>query len=121
MSDKYPSNPIFNIEHLKPYKSSPQEFEAHSVLPETRNKVTQEEFEIEGIIGHQHKGRRLELLVQWLSYGPQFNLWASLMDLKNVPEVVQECIFAHDITNTLLINDATDQYCFISCVSTYFF
>ncbi len=97
MSDKYPGNPVFNIEHPKPYKSSPPEFEARTVLPETRNKATQEEFEIEGVVGHQYKGRRLELLVRWLGYGPQFDLWASLTDLKNAPEVVREYRCAHDI------------------------
>ncbi len=89
MSDKYPRNPVFNIEHLKPYQSSPIEFGMHNILLETRTGENSKEFEIKEIVRHHQKGRRLELLVHWLEYGPQFDSWASLANLKNAPEMVQ--------------------------------
>jgi hypothetical protein len=35
MSNKYPGNPVFNIEHLKKYTLSPPQFPDWNVLPET--------------------------------------------------------------------------------------
>ncbi|SJL06872.1 uncharacterized protein ARMOST_10214 [Armillaria ostoyae] len=88
MGDKYPGSPVFNIEHLKPYQESPKEFQKRTLLPETREGDSKEEFEVEKIVGHRYQARKLQFLVRWLGYGPQFDSWATAKDLTNAPEVL---------------------------------
>ncbi|RDB19205.1 Retrovirus-related Pol polyprotein from transposon opus [Hypsizygus marmoreus] len=91
MSDKYSGSPVFNIDHLKPYIESSIPNLTRSTLPETRQgKPEAEEYDVEKIVGHRFnkKSKKMEYLVRWLGYGPQFDTWQSTKDLKNAPWVV---------------------------------
>lgn len=86
MSDRYPGLPIFNIEHLKKYIPSPEEFGSRTALPETRISKTDSTYHpIEKIVGHRYagKGKQIQYLVRWEGYGPQFDEWKSPRDLRN--------------------------------------
>lgn len=89
LNDKYPGFPVFNIEHLKEYQSSPQKWSNCTTLPETRPGAPDEEYEVESIVGHRKRGGKLEYLVRWQNYGPQFDTWATTTNLKNAPEILR--------------------------------
>ncbi|RDB16354.1 hypothetical protein Hypma_002983 [Hypsizygus marmoreus] len=93
MSDRYPGSLVFNIQHLKRYLESPLEFGLRTELAETRDNVQEtEEYEVEAIIGHKFdkKSKKIQYLIRWEGYGPQFDTWGSSLDLKNAPSVLRE-------------------------------
>ncbi|RDB26459.1 Transposon Ty3-G Gag-Pol polyprotein [Hypsizygus marmoreus] len=93
MSDRYPGSPVFNIEHLKPYHESPEDFGVRTQLSETRlDKPESKEYEVEKIVGHKFDKRtkKVQFLVRWATYRPQFDTWRSALDLKNAPLVLKE-------------------------------
>jgi hypothetical protein len=92
LSDKYPGFPVFNLDHMKPYKESPKEFGDRTMMPETRDKLEAEEYEVEKIVGKKYdKRRKTHLwLVRWKNYGPQFDSWQTTRDLRNAPEMMRE-------------------------------
>lgn len=86
MGDNYKGSPVFNFDHLKKYHSSPQDLGSRTTMPELeRRKAPSEEFPIEKIVGHRYQGKnkKIQYLVRWEGYGPQFDSWRSLVDLKN--------------------------------------
>lgn len=86
MGDNYKGSPVFNFDHLKKYHPSPEELGSRTVMPELeRRKAPNEEFPIEKIVGHRYHGKnkKIQYLVRWEGYGPQFDTWRSLTDLKN--------------------------------------
>ncbi|RDB29278.1 hypothetical protein Hypma_014871 [Hypsizygus marmoreus] len=91
MSDKYTGSPVFNIAHLKPYaQAAPTDID-RAVLPETRvDKAASEEYDVEKIVGHKfdRKSKKIQYLVRWSGYGPQFDTWQSPKDMKNAPWIV---------------------------------
>ncbi len=90
MSNKYPGSPVFNVEDLKLYQENSEWFMDRTVIPETQTGENKEEYEVEGIIGHRYHARKLQFLVRWLGYRPQFDSWATAKDLMNAPEVLQD-------------------------------
>ncbi len=89
LGSNYPGFPVFDIEHLKPYQESPHKWPSCTKLPETRSSVPDEEYKVESVIGHRKRGGRLEFLVRWKNYRPQFDTWVTATDLKNVPEILR--------------------------------
>jgi hypothetical protein len=92
LNDKYPGFPVFNLDHLKPYKEASGEFGERLTMPETReNKVESEEFEVEKIVGKRYDKRKRQTtwLVRWKNYGPQFDTWQTRKDLCNAPELLR--------------------------------
>jgi hypothetical protein len=93
LDDRYPGFPIFNFDHLKPYRESTNEGDAPRLrLPETRDaKPASEEYEVEKIVGKRYdKSRRQTIwLVRWKNYGPQHDSWQTRKDLRNAPEMVR--------------------------------
>ena len=91
MSNRYPGLPIFNIQHLRKYDESPAEFGERQDLPDTRLKIfEQREYEVEKLVGHRRRGRRMEYLVRWKDYGPLYDTWELQGALKNAPEVLDQ-------------------------------
>jgi hypothetical protein len=91
LDDKYPGFPVFNLDHLKPYVDSPGHLGTRSKMPETRDRVAAEEYEVEKIIAKKYdKRRKTHLwLVRWKSYGPQHDTWQTTRDLRNAPEMMR--------------------------------
>jgi hypothetical protein len=92
LDDRYPGFPIFNFDHLKPYKESPERFGLRTTMADTRaDKNVTEEYEVEKIVGKKYdKSRRQNMwLVRWKNYGPQFDTWQSKRDLRNAPEMLR--------------------------------
>ena len=94
LPDSYPMHPVINIDHLKKYKSSPEEFKERTILPSTRDFLPTEEYEVEAILGHKlsgkKKGNRRMFRVRWVGYGPEADSWVSEADLRNSPEIKRE-------------------------------
>jgi hypothetical protein len=92
LDDRYPGFPVFNYDHLKPYKEpTDDEKGARLRLPDTRDKKpATEEYEVERVVGkHYDKSRWQNLwLVRWKNYGPQHDSWQTKKDLRNAPEVL---------------------------------
>jgi hypothetical protein len=92
LDDRYPGFPVFNYDHMKPYKESPEEFGPRTTLPDTRaHKVESEEYEVEKIVGKRYdKSRKQNMwLVRWKNYGPQFDTWQTRRDLRNALEMLR--------------------------------
>jgi hypothetical protein len=92
LSDKYPGTNIFNVEHLRRYRQSPDKFGERSILPETRaHKPASEEYQVEKVIGHRRdrKGHP-QYLVRWEGYSPLYDSWVTTRDLRNAPVKLRE-------------------------------
>ena len=91
LPNKYPGSPVFNIKHLKPYRT-PEE-EGQTKLPEsTLQKEESQEYEVESILGHKKVGKSTawKYLVRWVGYGPQFDEWLTARDLRNASDILRE-------------------------------
>jgi hypothetical protein len=84
--------PIFNLDHLKPYKELLDEFGKRIVMPDRReHKNEPEEYEVEKIVGKRYDKRRRQdtWLVRWKNPGLQFDTWQTRRDLRNAPEMLR--------------------------------
>jgi hypothetical protein len=92
LNNKYPGFPIFNLDHLKLYKETLNEFGKRLVMLDTReHRLDAEEYEVEKIVGKKYNKRRKQYtwLVRWKNYGPQFDTWQTRKDLRNAPEMLR--------------------------------
>jgi hypothetical protein len=93
MSDKYADHPVFNIEHLRPYWLSPEEFGPRTSLPETHLHLFKaEEREVDRIVRHKFircKGD-IWFQVQFQGAPPEEDRWVLLTSLKNAPAILRE-------------------------------
>jgi hypothetical protein len=93
LDHRYPGFPVFNYDHLKPYKEPIEDAESSRLrLPDTRdNTPATEEYEVEKVVGKRYdKSRRQNMwLVRWKNYGPQHDSWQTKKDLRNAPEMVR--------------------------------
>jgi hypothetical protein len=86
-------HPVMHVAVLKPYIEDP----IHPAPAQAPDPVTnddgQEEFFVQEILGHRvrkvHGRARLELLVRWVGYGPEHDLW--------LPESEVEELEAYDV------------------------
>jgi hypothetical protein len=82
--------PIQNVEFLKRYyPRSPDIGPSHQHDP-PEIIDDHEEFEVEEILAHRKKGKGLEYLVRFASYGPEDDLWLPLKNLENAKEIVED-------------------------------
>ena len=95
LPSNYPMHPVLNIEHLRRYQPSPEQFGERTQLPPTRDLLdADEEYEVEAILGHKltrrKKGNNRMYLVRWRGYEASEDSWISEYDLRNAPELKQE-------------------------------
>jgi hypothetical protein len=60
-------------------------------MPDTRDKIESEEYEVEKIVNKKFDKRRKQntWLVRWKGFGPQFDTWQTKKDLRNAPELLR--------------------------------
>lgn len=93
LDDRYPGSPVVNVEHLKKYAPSPEEFGERVTLPDTRTtKPASEEYEVDAIIGHRvHKrSGKYQFLIRWKGYDPHHDSWVMERDLRNAPGILRK-------------------------------
>lgn len=93
LDDSYPGSPVFNIQHLKKYEFSPEDFgERPQRNIERAWKTATEEYALEAIVGHRYDKRKRKrlYLVRWEGYSPLYDTWQTELDLKNAPDVLHE-------------------------------
>ena len=84
-------HPVFHISLLKPYRSSPNDFERPTpppaiIIPE----ADYEEFEVETILDKRILRNRPQYLVKWLGYPLHDAIWEPVENLENVKETIQK-------------------------------
>lgn len=93
LDDRYPGSPVVNVEHLKKYSPSPEEFGTRTELPDIRTtRPESEEYKVDSIVGHRinKKSKKFEFLIRWRGYDPHHDSWASEKDLRNTPEILRK-------------------------------
>lgn len=92
LDESYPKSPVFNIQHLKKYQVSLEEFGERQMLDRTRLLPADEEYKVEKIVGHQYgkRKRTMTYLVRWTGYSPLYDLWRTTKQMQNAPEVLHE-------------------------------
>jgi hypothetical protein len=95
LPDNYPMHSIFNLAHLRKYRSSDLRFGERTTLPPTRDILNvNKEYEVEAILGHRltkHKdGNHRMYLVRWRGFDPSEDSWVSDYSLRNGPEICRD-------------------------------
>jgi hypothetical protein len=95
LPDNYPMHSIFNLAHLRKYRTSDPRFGERTTLPPTRDILNaHEEYEVEAILGHRltkrKDGNRRMYLVRWRGFDPSEDSWVSDYSLRNAPEIRRE-------------------------------
>lgn len=96
MPDSYGIHPVINIAHLESYQESPAKFgERPKKALHREDFDTRTEWEIDGIVGESWRkgrnGRRIPIFrTRYTGFGPEYDLWLTLVDLKNSPEALEE-------------------------------
>lgn len=99
----YPMHPIFNLQHLKKYRTSPEEFGERTTLPPTCPSFEDDlEYEVKAILGHRLSskatGNQHEYLVQWKGYEPTKDDWILEDTLQNSPTLKRKYLKLHKLT-----------------------
>jgi hypothetical protein len=92
MSSKYTDVPVFNIEHLRPYWSSPSEFGERAQLGDTRPLMFEwTEDDVEHIVEHKYdkSARGWRYRVRFVNSTPDQDRWMPAGGLKNAPAILR--------------------------------
>jgi hypothetical protein len=81
-----------NIEYLKRYTESPEDFSKRRVKPSPPIVVENEEhYEIENILDHETKNNQIKFLVKWKGYADHENMWLPRKELQDsAAEILEE-------------------------------
>ena len=89
MDDCYRGTPIFSLDHLHRYVSSPEEFGEWAKLPDTWMMAPAEEYEVKNIIAHCWGPRKkIQYLVHWKGSNLMQDSWQTERDLHNAAELL---------------------------------
>jgi hypothetical protein len=81
-------HPVFHATLLRPYKETEQH--GPNYIPPTPDILNEEEqYEVEQIINHRHRGRGMQYLVRWKGYTPMDNSWEPEGNLNNAPDILK--------------------------------
>jgi hypothetical protein len=96
----FPGSNIINLEHIRPYVSSPSRFGARDGLPDTR-KFLQigERQDVEDLIDHRYDRRRKQVVykTRFRNFSSQADKWLTPADLRDVPDILR----AYQLRNNL--------------------
>lgn len=85
--NKYKGGPNFNLEHLKPYIESPDQFGPRTIQPPSELRPDEEkEVELERIVKHRETRRGVNYWVKWKGFSEDHNEWLPENKLKNAYE-----------------------------------
>ena len=79
-------HPVFHVSLLRPYRSDGRRQPPPPVL----TLEGEEEFEVERILDHRKRGRRMQFLVRWSGYGAEHDAWEPEDNLINCPDRLKE-------------------------------
>ena len=81
-------HPVFHATLLRPYKETEQH--GPNYIPPTPDILNEEEqYEVERIINHRHRGRGMQYLVRWKGYTPMDDSWEPEGNLNNAPDILK--------------------------------
>ena len=88
---EYRLHPVVNIQHLTKYHRASEDGE-RPTLPDLRELATEEEYEVERIVGHRYNAarKRKEYLVRWKGYGPEHDTFEPELALRNAFSRIRE-------------------------------
>jgi hypothetical protein len=83
-------HPVFHVSLLEPYHARPEEqpgtWQGPELAPET-----EQEWEVEALLGKRQKGRKVQYLVRWEGWPKAYDQWVDLEpDLQNAKKLIQE-------------------------------
>ena len=91
--------PLQNIQYLRPYSSSPSNFEDRMQrVADTPADEEEDEWEVEGILDHQGEGAHRRYLVKWKD--SEENTWLPKRNLSNCQELLQQYLRKRDIESS---------------------
>ncbi|THH30850.1 hypothetical protein EUX98_g3348 [Antrodiella citrinella] len=92
LGPEYPGSPVFNLQHLKAFNRSPDEFGTRDTLPMHLRALrpADDDQEVEKIVGHKYNKTKKAMmyLVRWIGYSPLHDEWMTARELRNAPEIL---------------------------------
>jgi hypothetical protein len=94
---------VFHVDRLKPYLPSPESLGRRVAPPPDPEIVDGEiEYEVEAILDHRTKRRKMEFLVKWLGYdAAKDSTWVPFKDMANSPDILRTYCQTHDLLHLL--------------------
>jgi len=100
-------HPVFHISQLSGYRPAGCTFSQEESRPPPVLKgdtADADEWEIDQILDHRRRNRRLEFLVHWKGYGNEDNTWITESGLSNARALVDEYLQSHQLNINALQN-----------------
>lgn len=81
-------HPVFHATLLKPFKETEQHGPSHTPPPpDILN--DEEQYEVERIMGHRTRGRKMQYLIRWKGYTAMDDSWEPEENLENAPDILK--------------------------------
>lgn len=90
---------VFHVDRFKPFISSPESLGRRSLPPPEPEVINGEvEYEVEAILAHRSRRRRMEFLVKWAGYdAAKDSTWEPLKALTNSPTILHKYCQEHEL------------------------
>jgi hypothetical protein len=96
----FPGNNVVNLQHLRPYLSSPSFFGKRTSLPDTRLHLQEgEQHDVEEIVAHRYdrKRRKIVYLVRFQGYSSLADKWLTPRALRDVSDLLRSYQVANNL------------------------